>query len=97
MVYKVKCLVKIHGEHLDSHAVGIVKELAHFMLNQDKGICTRTAFPVHELRVARIVLYILLSMELVDNFLKGTSNDGCNIDFPVGPYCPSGSPVWGEG
>ena len=40
MVYRVKCLVKIHGEHLDSHAVGIVKELAHFMLNQDKGICT---------------------------------------------------------
>ena len=97
VVYRVKCLVKIHGEHLDSHAVGIVKELAHFMLNQDKGICTRTAFPVHELRVARIVLYILLSMELVDNFLKGTSDDGCNIDFPVGPYCPSGSPVWGEG
>ena len=22
-------------------------------------------------------------MELVDNFLKGTSDDGCHVDFPV--------------
>ena len=97
VVYRVKCLIKIHGEHVDSHTVGIVNELAHFFLKQDKSICTWTAFPVRELRVARIVLFNLLSMELVDNFLKSTSDDGCHIDFHVGPYCPSGSPVSGEG
>ena len=31
VVYRVKCLAKIYGEHTDSHAVRIIKELAHFM------------------------------------------------------------------